>query len=184
MTCIVGYADGKRVWMGGDSAGADGSWNLTVRADHKVFRNGEFLFGFTSSFRMGQLLRYKFEPPLRRPETDLERYMVAEFIEGVRSCLKQGGYTQTKESREEGGEFLVGHAGRLFKICGDFQLEISTHPFAACGCGEPYALGALFDSPYEDPAQKVAHALRAAEQFSAGVRGPFHLEMLGDADAG
>ena len=52
MTCIVGLIDGRRVWMGGDSAGVSGL-DITVRADAKVFRNGDFLIGFTSSFRMG-----------------------------------------------------------------------------------------------------------------------------------
>ena len=57
MTCIVGLIDGRRVWMGGDSAGVSGL-DITVRADAKVFRNGDFLIGFTSSFRMGQLLAF------------------------------------------------------------------------------------------------------------------------------
>jgi hypothetical protein len=51
MTCIVGLVDGGRVWLGGDSAGVSG-WDLTVRADRKVFRNGPYVMGFTTSFRM------------------------------------------------------------------------------------------------------------------------------------
>ena len=41
MTCIVGLVHGGKVYMGGDSAGV-GGYCLTVRADEKVFRNGEF----------------------------------------------------------------------------------------------------------------------------------------------
>lgn len=51
MTCIVGLEHNGRVYIGADSAGVSG-WDLTVRADKKVFRNGSFLFGFTDSFRM------------------------------------------------------------------------------------------------------------------------------------
>jgi hypothetical protein len=58
VTCIVGFTDGNEVSIGGDSAGV-GGWDLTVRADEKVFVLGEFVFGCTTSFRMGQLLRYK-----------------------------------------------------------------------------------------------------------------------------
>jgi ATP-dependent protease HslVU (ClpYQ) peptidase subunit len=47
MTCIAGVAHEGKVWIGGDSAGV-GGYDLTVRADAKVFTNGEFLFGFTS----------------------------------------------------------------------------------------------------------------------------------------
>lgn len=57
MTCIVGLVDGDRVILGGDSAGIAG-WHLQLRADEKVFRNGPYAIGFTTSFRMGQILRY------------------------------------------------------------------------------------------------------------------------------
>ena len=40
----------------------------TVEKDEKVFQNGDFLISFTSSFRMGQLLRYAFEPPEYRAD--------------------------------------------------------------------------------------------------------------------
>src|SRR5690242_15173484 len=85
MTCIVGLvaADG-RVHLGGDSAGIAG-YDLTVRKDPKVFRVGEFAVGFTSSFRMGQLLRFAFTPP--PIEGDLDAYMVTTFVNALRDCF-------------------------------------------------------------------------------------------------
>ena len=50
MTCIVGVAHKGAVYIGGDSAAVAG-WALTCRADHKVFKNGDFVMGFTTSFR-------------------------------------------------------------------------------------------------------------------------------------
>lgn len=70
MTCIVGLVDQGNVWIGGDSAGV-GGYDLMLRADQKVFRNGDFLMGFTSSFRMGQLLRYKLSPPKLHSDDDI-----------------------------------------------------------------------------------------------------------------
>ena len=67
MTCIVGLVHEGVVYIGGDSAGVAGL-SLVVRADEKVLRNGDFLMGFTTSFRMGQLLRYKLDPPRRHPD--------------------------------------------------------------------------------------------------------------------
>jgi hypothetical protein len=55
MTCIVGLRQGGKVFIGGDSAGISG-WDVTVRADPKVFLSGPYAMGFTSSFRLGQLL--------------------------------------------------------------------------------------------------------------------------------
>ena len=75
MTCIVGLVHEGVVYIGGDSAGVAGL-SLTVRADEKVFRNSDFLMGFTTSFRMGQLLRYSLKPPRRHPDDDIHQYMV------------------------------------------------------------------------------------------------------------
>ena len=47
MTCIVGLVHEGVVYIGGDSAGV-GGMSLTVRADEKVFRNGEFLMALGS----------------------------------------------------------------------------------------------------------------------------------------
>src|SRR6266446_9012271 len=177
MTCIVGLADKGRVFIGGDSAGVDGSYRLTVRADRKVFRNGDFVMGFTSSFRMGQLLAFNFNPPKPRLGTDLMAYMVTDFIDAARSSMKLGGYARVKEGAEEGGSFLVGYAGRLFHIADDFQVGESTHGFDACGCGDQIALGSLRSTrQWEDPNARLKEALEAAEAFSAGVRGPFFFE--------
>jgi hypothetical protein len=55
MTCIVGIVENGKVYMGGDAAGVNG-YSVRVRKDPKLFKVGEFLFGYTSSFRMGQLL--------------------------------------------------------------------------------------------------------------------------------
>ena len=51
MTCIVGLLHNKTIYIGGDSAGSNSS-DLRVRKDTKVFENGPFLMGFTTSFRI------------------------------------------------------------------------------------------------------------------------------------
>lgn len=190
MTCIVGLAqpDG-RIIMGGDSAGV--AWmDLSVRADDKVFELAAgaepMILGFTTSFRMGQVLRYAFAPPAIE-SWDVDRYMATHFIDGVRAALKAAGWTQRVQEREEGGEFLVGVRGLLYRICGDFQIGRRTDPWEAVGCGAPYALGALAASSHvaEDRAasshvaeDRVRTALAIAERYSAGVRGPFVVKTV------
>ena len=82
MTCIVGLLHDNSVYIGGDSAGV-ADYSLTVRADEKVFVNDGFIMGFTKSFRMGQLLRYCFKPPPYHPDSDLDEYMVKDFVNAV-----------------------------------------------------------------------------------------------------
>jgi ATP-dependent protease HslVU (ClpYQ) peptidase subunit len=177
MTCIVGLIDGNRVWMGGDSAGVSGL-DITVRADPKVFRNGASLIGFTSSFRMGQLLNFKLRLPEQEPGTDVFRYMVTEFVDSVRECLKEGGYAQRNNDAETGGSFLVGYRGRLFSIQSDYQVCEAERGFHAIGCGADYALGALASNTHLPAEQRVRQALDVAETFSGGVRAPFRIDSI------
>jgi hypothetical protein len=179
VTCIVGLVEGGVVYIGGDSAGVSG-YDLTVRADEKVFQNGPFLFGFTSSFRMGQILRFSFRPPDHDPRVDVDKFMVTTFIDAVRDCLQKGGYARKQNEVESGGTFLVGYQGQLFTIYSDYQVAKSAHPFAAVGCGESYALGNLLATADCDmePKDRVFSALNAAEEFSAGVKHPFVVREL------
>ncbi|QJE74527.1 hypothetical protein HHL28_16940 [Aerophototrophica crusticola] len=182
MTCIVGLVDNGTVWLGGDSAGVAGL-DISLRSDPKVFRNGNFLIGFTSSFRMGQLLRFRLAPPPRRPDQDLFRYMVCDFVEAVRVCLKDGGFAHRSNDVETGGFFLVGTEGRLFSIQDDYQVSEFNRGYHAIGCGAAYAMGSLYTTKGEDPEGRVRKALETAEHFSGGVRAPFRIESLSMADS-
>lgn len=178
MTCIAGLLDNDKVWMGGDSAGVSGL-NLMVRADQKVFKNGPFIMGFTTSFRMGQLLRYSFIPPAKWEEiSDIYRFMVIDFIDGVRKCLKDGGYAKKEHEVESGGDFLVGFKGRLFCISSDYQVGESRSEFHAIGCGAQIALGSLFSTTGKPPEERIMICLKAAQSFNAGVREPFVIDHL------
>lgn len=179
MTCIVGLVHDGSVYIGGDSAGVSvGDLSLSVRNDRKVFRNGDCIMGFTSSFRMGQLLAYRLSIPKPREGEDMMAFMVGDFINAVRDCLKTGGFASAKDGAEIGGAFLVGYRGRLFSIYSDYQVGENSHGYGAVGCGELIALGALHASDGMPPEERMRGALMAAETFSAGVRGPFHIEKL------
>jgi ATP-dependent protease HslVU (ClpYQ) peptidase subunit len=188
MTCIVGLISEDKVWMGGDSAGVSGL-NITVRKDAKVFKNGNFLIGYTSSFRMGQLLRFKFNPPAYYAEQyndDPYKYMCTDFIDAIRKCLKDGGYTRIESNEEKGGCFLIGFQNRLFCIDSDFQVGEAIADFDAVGCGEQYAKGSLYSTTelnvdYEmelTPEFIIEQALESAVNFSGGVRPPFIIESI------
>lgn len=170
MTAIVGLVHEDRVYIGGDSAGVAG-YQVTVRRDPKVFRNGPYAFGFTSSFRMGQLLHHAFDPPA--PTVDLDKFMSTTFVNAVRDCFKAGGYARKDSEQESAGTFLVGVNARLFEIGPDYQVGESVDPYDACGCGVDVLKGAMFASEGQPPKVRIRTALAAAERFSGGVCGPF-----------
>ena len=174
MTCIAAIAEKGKVYIGADSAGVS-DYNLTIRADEKIFINGPCLFGFTSSFRMGQLLRYQLKVPTKPNDMNEKIFINTIFIEAIRKCLKDGGYSQIKENRETGGTFIVGHKGKIYQIEEDFQIVESVESFAACGCGHAYAKAVLYITKKISPKERIRKALQTAEYFSAGVRKPFRI---------
>jgi hypothetical protein len=180
MTCIAGLVDENGdIYMGGDSAAVAG-YCLTPVKNIKVFINGEFIIGYTSSFRMGQLLQYSFTPPKLTEGQDIMQYMVNEFVNSIRTLFKTAGYIQIDKGEEIGGFFLVGFRGRLFHIQSDFQVSESIYPYNATGCGEAYALSVLHTTigVTYPPEARVRLALQTAADFNAGVRGPFNILKL------
>ena len=165
MTCIVGLVDKGSVYIGGDSAGIAGL-SITIRKDPKVFQNGPFIFGFTTSFRMGNILRYKLDPPQQTVSQNDMQYMVVSFIDDIRKCFADNGFS-------DGGNFLVGYKGALYNIESDFQVGVPAEPFDAVGCGSDLALGAMYASKGKKPIERITLALEAAATFNAGVSAPF-----------
>lgn len=179
MTCIVGFIDdNKDVYMGADSAGTSDNGRITSRKDKKIFLKDDFVIGFTTSFRMGQLLQYKLEIPKQKENQDTFEYMVTDFVEAVREKLKDGGFASKEKDKEEGGVFLVGYRGRLFTIFSDYQVAESIVPYASVGSGSSYALGALYALQKEylgKPWGKIMIALQAAAANCSSVDKPFNI---------
>lgn len=175
MTAIVGITDGNTVIIAGDSAGVGGDITQP-RLDAKVFTNGPYAIGYTTSFRMGQILRYAFKAPVPpEDEEGLHAFMVVDFINAVRQGLKDGGWARKSDDQEEGGCFLVGVRGRLFQVGDDYQVGELADGYSAVGCGAEMALGALHatgNAGMSLEARAIA-ALEAAAHFSTGVRPPF-----------
>lgn len=169
MTCVIGLVEGDTLYLGGDSAGV-GGLSIRQRVDDKVFKNGPFLMGFTTSFRMGQLLRYKFKPPVQQCADDME-YLVSDFVDTVRSVFSNNGFGDAKN--DHGGDFLVGYKNKLYQVHSDFQIARSRLPYEAVGCGAEIALGSMYAASQLPPVERIKLALEAASVFSAGVCKPF-----------
>lgn len=172
MTCIVGLVDEDHVYIGGDSAAVAGYESRETKLE-KVFKICDFVIGYTTSFRMGQILEHHLSVRRQHADEADMAYMVLAFIPAVRECLKANGFSQIHDNKEEGGRFLVGYRNRLFSIQDDFQVNEMADGFDACGCGMEYALGALKALQGFDAKPRVEQALKAAEHFCGAVRSPF-----------
>ncbi|MDX1641848.1 MAG: hypothetical protein R3220_09125 [Balneolaceae bacterium] len=154
--------------MGGDSCGSSPySWQTV--GNPKVFKVQDFLIGCTSSFRMIDLLAYNLKVERSHPDDSDDLFMRTTFIEGVRKCLKDGGYGKDSE----GGNFLVGYNKRLYEVQNDYSILNCPEWGASVGSGEDAARGSLWTTRNDkDPKKRVLTALEAAEAVVPSVRGP------------
>jgi ATP-dependent protease HslVU (ClpYQ) peptidase subunit len=173
MTCIVGLAQDGKVYVGADSASSNG-WMTRATKLPKVFKVGAFIIGYTSSFRMGQILQYHLEVRPQGDESD-DEYMVLGFVEAVRECLKEWGFAKVDNNVETGGQFLVGYRGRLYHVDTDFQVNEMAGGFDACGSGQQFALGVVKVLEHLPPRERITKALEVSAYFSDGVMGPFQI---------
>ena len=182
MTCIVAITENDKVYMGADSASVAADY-ITRSAVPKLFYNPPFLIGYTSSWRMGQILEHHLRfNDLKSPRVgdSLQGFMVCEFVEPVRKAFKNYGYAEQKDNQETGGTFLVGYHGHLFYVGDDYQVNETTNGMDACGCGLQVALGALYASKDTrlNPFQRLDIALEAAAYYCTSVSSPFHIMSL------
>ena len=183
MTCIVGFVDeNKTVWIGGDSCGAD-SWTKDNYDNQKVFMNGDFVIGYTTSFRMGQLLEYKWNPPKKNSwqafkEMSDYKFILSEVVPSIISLFKDNGFIKEVSSEQSGGTFLLGFNGNLYCIQDDFAVLQRSRHYDSCGSGFCVALGSMYQNVKngEKDAKKILNdALHAASELINGVLPPFTL---------
>lgn len=191
MTCIVALKDGEDIWFGGDSAATDfGSLNRSQISFPKVFSKrtpeGDVaLFGFSGSFKIGQLLKYRFIFPERTKncEDDLE-YLTCAFSETLRGVLNDAGFLSTDDDATHhigNSEFLLAYRGNIYMVFGSFEILHVTDPFNASGSGSDFALGSLHTTEELSrikPKDRCLLALQTAEKYNAGVKAPFTIVSL------
>lgn len=177
MTCIIGLERDGVLWIGGDSA-AYREDEVNTRVEPKVWRAGKFIFGFSGSFRIGQLLRWGFKPPKNNRDSDIE-YMVIDFVDALKDLLTQKGASTRGESGDTfDAEIVVGYKRRLYVVESDFNVSTRTDTYVSSGGGTPYALGALWILESEGslpPEVVIEKALNASAQYCPSVKPPFSI---------
>ena len=182
MTCIVGFTDKAKgvTYIGVDSQGSAG-YHYRIRKDKKVFKlkdTDNALAGFTTSFRMGQLLMYATGLIDKRDEPDIDHeYITTKFVPKLIRVFEDGGFARSDSGEKSGGTFLLAYKDKLWRIENDYQVAEYEKGYDACGCGEQYALGSLKTSEGldMDPVARIHLALETAASFSCGVGAPFYI---------
>ena len=177
MTCVIGLSTKDRVYIGVDSAAVAG-WICRATNVRKLFRRGPFLMGYTTSFRMGQLLEHQLKVPVQKSgQSDME-FMVTRFVENVRTMLKDKGFSKVESNKQSGGQFLVAYKGQLYCIHKDFQVGQMSEGLECVGSGADFALGAMKALDQLPPVPRIKRALAIAAHFNMGVCPPFYVRSM------
>lgn len=177
MTCIIAYEYEGKVIMGGDSAQLSG---FDIDYDKKIFVLGDFIIGHSGYLRFSQIIEYGLTLPEKADGEDDMRYVVGKLIPAIRQCAKDAGYTRIESSVENtNDDMLIGYHGKIYKVFHDFSVHCPSRHYAAIGCGQDYALGAMAtfrEIPHATHVEScIKNALEIAAQFSAGVAPPFYV---------
>lgn len=176
MTCIVGIAEGGRVWMGADSLGST-AWTGDTFRTPKMFKRGPFLLGCCGDYRYTQLLTHAWDPP--RPGKNVDKFVATELIDSVWETLSEGGALhKSKGVGSSEGQCLLGFAGRVWRLEDNFGVIEPASGFTAMGSGEELAMGSLHTTRGEKPKSRVRRALEAAAAFDIHVGGPLHFKTI------
>lgn len=181
MTCIVAIKTPKKIYMGADSAGVSASdLSIERRADPKIHRNDQFIFGGAGSFRAIQLMSGLVLPKQKATQTDFQ-FMCVNFVNAVQKLYEKNGFEgmNKRSERSVEAEFLIGYKNELYTMSTDFQIGLLHKNYNAIGCGAGFALGSLYATETITglkPKDRILKALQAADEFSAGVCEPFSIE--------
>jgi ATP-dependent protease HslVU (ClpYQ) peptidase subunit len=182
MTCVVGLETPEGVIMGADSCVCHGPLDENINLCTKMYRlkgpNADWLIGTAGHTRIGQLVHFKFKPPIIKAfgDTSLTRLMVTEVSDMLRQIFKEGEkLTKKDEESTFDANIMIGVMGRVFQISSDCAVIRESCGFKAVGSGADYAMGAMHATAEMDPRQRVKAALGAAERFCSGVRRPFKI---------
>jgi len=178
MTCIVAIEEDGVVYMGSDRAGSNGH-TIGIVGSPKTFTNGPLLIGYTSSFRMGQILQHGLVVPAHKLTWDVDRWVATDLMLAIREAFQSHGWDEVNSGVARGGYFLVAVAGRCYEIQSNYSYLRRVTGEYATGSGESHALGSLHATRGEPASVRVMKALEAAAEHVVSVAGPFDLVTQG-----
>ena len=181
MSVIVGIKEGKKIYMGCDSAATtDEGFRRHIKVK-KLFRKGKYLIGVAGSVRIANLMQ---SGMFSLPKT------IDKFPEVLRNVLMAFGAMSVSEedkTQSMSSNILIAvNNGELYEILSDFQLNEINNGYAAVGSGGEVATGCLFGiletanmvNLKLTSRNKLEIALKAACYFHGMCHPPFVFEEI------
>lgn len=181
MTCIVGIetTDGN-VIIASDSLGSNEQSKATFR-NSKVFKHSGMIFGYTTSFRFGQIIEVLLDNGTLSPPALTEsvyKFLIKTFIPVLKKTLEEQG--------AEPGDLLIGVNSELWEIYSDYSALRTESGYSSIGSGSFFALGCLFSSlnsgtvSTQNAKEIIELSIQAASNFSPSCGGSCNIVYLKD----
>lgn len=182
MTVIAALIHDDTIYIGADSASVSG-WDYIQSRDSKLFTKGELLIGSSGTAQEGQLIKHALDlqpVPTFWSQNQLDKYMIVTFADAVRELMASKGRNETKDNVQGfDSTLLIGFRGHLYQMFHSYQVACLDMEYTAIGCGGDYAKGSLHSTrKWKNPEDRLMEAMKTAERFSAGVKGPFAIESI------
>jgi len=179
MSCIVAIRNDKGVIMGADSCVSSYYHRATPQKEPKIKMVGEYIFGTAGGAREGQIIKNAIATKKYNEKDDFFYHCINILIPEIKTALGQAGCLKKEREIEEfNGEILIGHGTRLMRVGGSFAVIEHIDDFLAIGCGEEWAIGAMYalkkNMKKMSDKEVLENALLAATQYSGFVKGPYH----------
>lgn len=177
MTAIVGIeGDGEAILVGDTLLSGD---NQRVYIDTKLVGFDGGALGFAGDARIDQVLRlyHKLEPyEGGDPEEWIVRKLLPPLSLAMKTAQEQTRLLTDKDDTRQPvhAEIIAAVGGQIWCVDCYHYAYRSTRGYAAIGCGQEFALGALAVLAHSDapPLERAKQAVLAAAEHCPGVGGP------------
>lgn len=141
MTCIIGFVDKskRKMIIAGDRLGSNGYTGEVINKP-KIFKKKKVLFGYTTSFRFGQILEHHLKIPKDKRKIPYE-YIVKDLLPCIREVLETHKYS-SKDDAGKSGTAIIMYKGFVYTLQDDWSvLEYLNN--VSVGSGSEVASGAM-----------------------------------------
>lgn len=188
MTCITAAIKDGVCAMAADSLAGGGGLCHACKTPKIIKKSAAtnggsvpILIGYTSSFRMGDILRYVWEVP--DFEGGVNDWLVRRCIPSLRETFTDQGFMSQDAGRDVGGDFIIVADNRILLLQDDFSVIEPQEGYLSVGSGSLVATGAMWleSARSGSTAQSIVMAgVGAAKAHTPDVGGDFVVEVYGN----
>ena len=179
MTCVLALKyideDTSKIVLAANKNGSNGS----VYTKPKIFKNGDFYIGYTTSFYMGRLLQQIWIPPEKKPNQLDDEYLFHDVIKSLHRMFENNDFDFGAKGD---GIFILVYKDRIFEVFSNMSLlEVDT--FSSIGCGSEVMQEAIGMHLYDGSTpldEMLDRAFKIVADRSCGVSEEYDMLVIGD----